>query len=79
MRTSLLISAALFLALTAAAYAALLDTPAAPQLPAVARPAPAVPFAAAACCTAVPQVAPAADAQAIRESHSDAGYWYYQR
>jgi len=76
MRKSLLISATLFLALTAAASAALLEAPAAPQ-PAQA----AAPFAAAACCTPVIADAPlaAAELQTIRESHSDAGYWYYQR
>jgi hypothetical protein len=72
MRKSFVIFGALFLALAAAASAALVETATPSQ------PAPAVPFAAAVCCSNVTAIAPAADPQAIRESHSDAGYWYYQ-
>ena len=73
MRTGLLISATLFLALTAAAYAALLEAPAAPQPVSTA----AVPFAAAVCCSPGSATEPVAEPHAIREAHSDGGYYYY--
>ena len=66
--------AALLLALSAAAAAALLETEPSNALQALS----AAPFAAAVCCSPGVEVAPGADAQAIREAHSDGGYCWYQ-
>lgn len=74
MKRILVSFAALLLALTAAASAALLETEPSNALQALS----AAPFAAAVCCTPGVEVTPGADAQAIREAHSDGGYYWYQ-
>jgi hypothetical protein len=74
MKEIILAAGALFLALSAVAFAAL-STPPIAAVPVSAQPAPNVPFAAAACCSG--GVEATMSPAAIHEAHADGGYWYY--